>query len=75
MVVELSGAAGAVPASGMTMAIVTHEMSFARRVANWIAFMDGGRIVEIATPEVFFRAPRTERAKAFLDAIKDPFSD
>ena len=52
---------------GLTMLIVTHEMSFARAVANRIVFMDGGHIVETGTPEEFFTAPKTERARTFLD--------
>lgn len=52
---------------GLTMLIVTHEMSFARAVADRIVFMDGGHIVETGTPEEFFTAPKTERARTFLD--------
>lgn len=52
---------------GLTMLIVTHEMSFARAVADLIVFMDGGHIVETGTPEEFFTAPKTERARTFLD--------
>jgi polar amino acid transport system ATP-binding protein len=51
---------------GMTMLVVTHEMSFAREVADRIVFMDAGRIVETGTPEQFFGAPQTERARQFL---------
>jgi polar amino acid transport system ATP-binding protein len=51
--------------SGMTMVIVTHEMQFARAVADRIIFMDAGEIVEENTPEAFFTNPRTERAKSF----------
>ncbi len=54
---------------GMTMAVVTHEMGFARRVAHRIIFMDEGRIVEQNSPEKFFAAPATERAKQFLGKI------
>lgn len=54
---------------GMTMAVVTHEMGFARRAANRVVFMDGGRIVESATPEEFFTNPRSDRAKDFLSKI------
>ncbi|MBR6089940.1 MAG: amino acid ABC transporter ATP-binding protein, partial [Anaerolineaceae bacterium] len=56
-------------ADGMTMLIVTHEMNFARRVANRVIFMDGGVIVEEADPETFFSNPQTERAKSFLKSI------
>ena len=52
---------------GLTMLIVTHEMSFARAVAERIVFMDGGHIVETGTPEEFFTAPKTERARTFLN--------
>lgn len=54
---------------GMTMIIVTHEMGFARDVADRIIFMDNGRIVEDAPPEQFFTAPSNERAKQFLRNI------
>lgn len=55
--------------SGMTMLVVTHEMGFAREVADRIVFMDAGEIVEIGTPEHFFTAPRHERTKLFLRQI------
>jgi ABC-type polar amino acid transport system ATPase subunit len=54
---------------GMTMICVTHEMGFARNVANRVLFMDGGEIVETADAENFFSAPKSERAKAFLARI------
>jgi ABC-type polar amino acid transport system ATPase subunit len=54
---------------GMTMICVTHEMGFARRVADRIVFMDMGEIVEVAEPEVFFNSPQTDRAKLFLSQI------
>ncbi len=54
---------------GMTMVCVTHEMGFAREVADRVVFMDRGTIVEEADPETFFRAPRTQRAKGFLRQI------
>ncbi|MEV0260226.1 amino acid ABC transporter ATP-binding protein [Streptomyces sp. NPDC050617] len=54
---------------GMTMLVVTHEMGFARRAADRVVFMDGGRIVESAPPEEFFGNPRTERAKEFLSKV------
>ncbi len=54
---------------GMTMVVVTHEMGFAREVADRVLFMDGGRIVEEGTPEHFFREPREERTKAFLSQV------
>jgi len=54
---------------GMTMMVVTHEMGFARRVADRVIFMDGGRIVEDAAKEEFFGTPRSERAQLFLSKI------
>jgi len=54
---------------GMTMICVTHEMGFARNVANRVLFMDGGEIVETADAATFFAAPRSERAKSFLARI------
>lgn len=54
---------------GMTMLIVTHEMSFARQVANRIVFMDKGTIIEQAKPEQFFTSPQSERAKLFLNIL------
>ncbi|MDY5664408.1 MAG: amino acid ABC transporter ATP-binding protein [Blautia sp.] len=56
---------------GMTMVVVTHEMNFARRVADRIIFMDGGNIIEENTPEEFFAHPATQRAQDFLNSIKD----
>jgi ABC-type polar amino acid transport system ATPase subunit len=54
---------------GRTMIVVTHEMGFAREVADRVVFMADGRIVEVGTPEHFFRAPREERTKLFLSQI------
>jgi glutamate transport system ATP-binding protein len=54
---------------GTTMVVVTHEMGFARSAAQRVAFMDGGRIVEIASPQQFFSHPETDRAKDFLSKI------
>jgi glutamate transport system ATP-binding protein len=54
---------------GMTMVVVTHEMGFARRAANRVVFMDGGRIVEATDPESFFTNPQSDRAKDFLSKI------
>jgi general L-amino acid transport system ATP-binding protein len=54
---------------GMTMIVVTHEMGFARTVADRVIFMDGGRIVEAAPPAEFFGAPKTDRAKLFLSQV------
>ncbi|MBZ9711662.1 amino acid ABC transporter ATP-binding protein [Deinococcus multiflagellatus] len=55
--------------SGMTMLVVTHEMGFAREVADRILFFDQGTIVEDTTPEAFYQNPQHERAKAFLGKI------
>lgn len=55
--------------SGMTMICVTHEMGFARQIADKIIFMDEGEIVEQNTPEEFFNNPKNDRTKAFLDQI------
>ena len=54
---------------GMTMLCVTHEMGFARRVADKMVFMDKGEIVEASAPSAFFAAPQTERCKLFLSQI------
>ncbi len=56
-------------ARGMTMVVVTHEMGFAREVADRIVFMDEGTVVEVAPPQTFFAAPRHERTRAFLSKI------
>ena len=56
---------------GMTMVIVTHEMNFARRVADRIIFMDSGSILEENTPAEFFAHPQTNRAQDFLNSIKE----
>ncbi|MBV7276291.1 amino acid ABC transporter ATP-binding protein [Clostridiaceae bacterium UIB06] len=54
---------------GMTMIVVTHEMGFAREVADRVIFMDGGKIVEEGTPENIFKNPREDRTKVFLEKI------
>ncbi|MCM3079082.1 amino acid ABC transporter ATP-binding protein [Brevibacillus invocatus] len=51
---------------GMTMIIVTHEMGFAKEVADWVAFMDSGRILELAAPEDIFNSPKEDRTREFL---------
>jgi len=56
--------------SGMTMLCVTHEMGFARQVADRVVFMDQGEIVEAGAPEAFFGAPRTDRLRGFLSRIQ-----
>lgn len=55
---------------GMTMIVVTHEMNFARRVADRVVFMADGAIVEEGTPDAFFDRPQSQRARDFLDSIK-----
>lgn len=55
--------------NGMTMVVVTHEMGFAREVADRVIFMDEGRIVEEASAAEFFDNPREERAKQFLSRL------
>ncbi|MEG0440437.1 amino acid ABC transporter ATP-binding protein [Solibacillus cecembensis] len=55
--------------SGMTMLIVTHEMGFAKEVADRVLFLDGGILVEDAPPEEFFSAPKSARAKEFLEKV------
>jgi general L-amino acid transport system ATP-binding protein len=62
VMIELAG-------QGMTMLCVTHEMGFARLVADRIVFMDEGQIVEDRKPAEFFQSPSTERGKAFLASI------
>ncbi|MEY2974898.1 MAG: hypothetical protein RIR49_1318 [Actinomycetota bacterium] len=54
---------------GMTMMVVTHEMGFAREVADRLVFMESGDVVEVGTPEHFFTAPKEERTKLFLSQI------
>ncbi len=56
---------------GMTMVVVTHEMNFARRVADRVIFMADGAIVETGTPDEFFDHPQTQRARDFLNSIKE----
>ena len=55
--------------TGMTMAIVTHEMGFAKEVADRVLFLDGGKLVEDATPGEFFTRPKTQRAQDFLEKM------
>jgi polar amino acid transport system ATP-binding protein len=58
--------------TGMTLVVVTHEMGFAREVANRVVFMDFGKILEEAHPEEFFKNPKHERAQQFLKEILSP---
>jgi ABC-type polar amino acid transport system ATPase subunit len=55
--------------SGMTMIVVTHEMGFARAVANRVLFMADGEVVEVGTPQHFFENPSEDRTKLFLSQI------
>jgi len=54
---------------GMTMVVVTHEMGFAREVADWIVYMHDGRIVEVGTPKQIFEHPKEQRTKEFLNSV------
>ncbi len=69
MVGEVLDVMQALAKTGVTMVIVTHEMGFARRVADRMIFMEAGRIVEQGSPEPFFTAPQEPRTRAFLQAI------
>ena len=69
MINEVLEAMADLARGGMTMVVVTHEMGFARRVADRVVFMDEGRIVEAGPPEHFFKNPENERTKRFLGRI------
>ncbi|MFL5456461.1 MAG: amino acid ABC transporter ATP-binding protein, partial [Myxococcales bacterium] len=69
MINEVLDVMVALARDGMTMIVVTHEMGFARRVANRIVFMDQGKIVEDAPTPEFFASPKTDRARLFLSKI------
>jgi general L-amino acid transport system ATP-binding protein len=69
MVKEVLDTMVALAEDGMTMLVVTHEMGFARQVANRVVFMDQGSIVEVGPPEEFFSDPKTDRSRAFLSKI------
>ena len=69
MIAEVLDVMAELATGGMTMIIVTHEMGFARRVADRMVFMDKGEIVEAAPPSVFFETPATERCRTFLNQI------
>jgi ABC-type polar amino acid transport system ATPase subunit len=69
MINEVLDVMTALAREGMTMMVVTHEMGFARRVADRVIFMDGGAIVEQNSPQVFFASAHSERAKVFLSKI------
>ena len=69
MISEVLDVMVALSKQGMTMIVVTHEMGFARAVADRVVFVDEGRVIEDAAPAEFFTRPRTERGRAFLDKI------
>jgi polar amino acid transport system ATP-binding protein len=69
LVAEVLDAIRELAAAGMTMVIATHEMGFARDVANRVAFLDGGRILEEGPPDRIFTEPRREATRRFLDRI------
>jgi polar amino acid transport system ATP-binding protein len=69
MINEVLEVMGTLAQEGMTMIVVTHEMGFAKRVADRIVFMDEGRLVEEGAPEVFFTHPQSERTQQFLSKI------
>ncbi len=70
MVGEVLAVMKGLAAEGMTMLCVTHEMGFAREVADRIWFIDAGEIIEKATPEEFFNTPRHPRAQRFLSDLR-----
>ena len=69
MVQEVVQTMSDLASDGMTMLCVTHEMAFARRVADRVVFMDQGRIIEVERPDAFFDTPRHERTRAFLSRL------
>lgn len=69
MIAEVLDVMVSLASDGMTMICVTHEMGFARKVADRVIFMDAGEIVEEAAPEEFFTAPRSERTRKFLSQV------
>lgn len=69
MISEVLDVMGTLASEGMTMLCVTHEMGFARKVADRVIFMDKGEIVEEAAPEVFFKSSQNERTKQFLSQV------
>ena len=71
MIKEVLDTTVALAEDGMTMLVVTHEMGFARKVANRIIFMDEGQIVEENEPQAFFKNPKNDRTKLFLSQILD----
>jgi polar amino acid transport system ATP-binding protein len=69
MIIEVLDVMVALAREGMTMAVITHEMGFARKVAHRMVFMDEGRIVEEGEPDAFFERPRNDRTRQFLSKI------
>jgi ABC-type polar amino acid transport system ATPase subunit len=69
MVKEVLDTMVSLASDGMTMVCVTHEMNFARQVADRVVFMDKGQIVEIGTPTELFGAPKHERTRTFLQRV------
>ena len=69
MVQEVLQVMESLAGEGMTMMIVTHEMGFARRVADRVIFMDQGQVIEVAGPADFFERPRSPRLQAFLGQV------
>ncbi|MFY8095181.1 MAG: amino acid ABC transporter ATP-binding protein [Niveispirillum sp.] len=69
MVKEVLDVMSDLAASGMTMLVVTHEMGFARRMADRVVFMDKGEVVEVAPPDQFFDNPQSDRTRAFLGQV------
>ncbi|WP_243546678.1 amino acid ABC transporter ATP-binding protein [Pseudodesulfovibrio tunisiensis] len=69
MIGEVLDVMKALAKEGMTMVVVTHEMGFAREVADQVVFMDEGKIIEVGTPEHFFTNPENDRTKLFLSQI------
>jgi general L-amino acid transport system ATP-binding protein len=69
MISEVLDVMVSLASEGMTMICVTHEMGFARRVADRVVFMDKGEIVESASPETFFDSPSNERTQKFLSQV------
>ena len=69
MVGEVLDVMKSLACEGMTMVVVTHEMGFAREVADRVLFIDEGQIAEEGTPEALFTSPRTQRAKDFLSKV------
>ncbi|MFC5522930.1 amino acid ABC transporter ATP-binding protein [Polaromonas jejuensis] len=74
MVGEVLQAMKGLARDGMTMVCVTHEMGFAREVADWVVFMDQGKVLERAKPESFFSRPEHPRAQRFLADIRAPWA-